>query len=360
MKRLQVYKQRQRLVITSILVLIVGVVMWIAILNVNFVPSGSILAASQQNDQQLFHLIDVTSGAIKAMPPDGGHRLPVNARNFTFSADGQRMAFVGTTEGNKYQIYIAHADGSNVLALSAGPHDSNPQLAPDGKTIIFVRSRDYFTALFAVDVDTGRETQLTEYTNDLEPNWSPDGQRVVFTTSRDGFQELYTMNPDGSALHRLTNNELQNDLRAQFSPDGQWIGYMSNYSVGDGSAEIWLMHADGSDQKQLTQNDVDDMYPIWSPDGCRIAFMTSHADHRGSDISVYELATRQLSQVTHVPEYAYDPQWSPDGRWIAYVNDPASSGGQRTLQLISADGRESRSLLTDPEQSFGWGIIWLH
>jgi Tol biopolymer transport system component len=358
MNLLQVYKQRPRLVITGLLLLIAAAGIGLAISNISFAPSGSILLAFQRDDQQLFHALNVISGEIKSIPTEGARRLPINARQFSFSTDSKRMAFAGTTEGNNNQIYMANADGSNVLALSAGPRDSDPQLSPDGKTIVFVRSSDYFSALFAVDVDNGRETQLTDYSNDLEPAWSPDSQRLIFTTSRDGFQELYTMSPDGTELQRMTSNERQNDLYASYSPDGQWIAYMSNYSVSDGTGEIWLMKADGSDQQQLTQNDVDDLYPVWSPDGRRIAFMTSHADHQGSDISVYDLATRAVRQLTHVSEYAYDPQWSPDGRWIAYVEDRASSN-QRTLLVMRADGSEPRLLPTDPDQPVGWGIRWI-
>lgn len=348
MNGLQKFKYRWRLIISGVLLLITAIVLSLTLSNLSFAPSGGILLAFQRDDQQLFHVLNVSSGEITSMPRGGAHRLPLNARQFSFSADGTRMVFVGTTEGNNYKVYLANADGSNVLALSAGPRDSNPQLSPDGKSIVFVRSRDYFSALVAVDTLTGQETQLTDYTNDLEPAWSPDGQQIVFTTSRDGFQELYTMSPDGTTLHRMTRNELQNDLHAAYSPDGQWIAYMSNYSVGDGTAEIWLMQADGSKQQQLTHNDVDDLYPMWSPDSSRIAFMTSHADHRGSDISVYELVTRSAHQLTQASEYAYDPHWSPNSRWIVYVDDHASNN-QHTLQMIHADGSETRPLLTDPD-----------
>ncbi|MEZ4670136.1 MAG: hypothetical protein R3E39_19700 [Anaerolineae bacterium] len=348
----------RRLIVTLVLILMTTFLLWLGISNIHFEPYGNILLAFQADDQRLFNLMDVSSGEVSPIPAGGEPRLPKNAHQFSSSGDGKRLAFAGATEGNVNKIYVANTDGSNVLAISSGPRDSDPQMSPDGTTIIFVRSSNYFSALFSVDVPSGQETQLTDFTNDLEPAWSPDGQRIVFTTSRDGFQELYTMSPDGSALQRMTTNELQNDLHAAYSPDGQWIAYMSNYSVGDGTAEIWLMRADGSEQQRLTENDVDDLYPIWSPDSQKIAFTRVHADHHGSDITVYTLAGRKQLQLTHVPEYAYDPQWSPDSRWLAYVEDLPSKH-ERSLHLIRVDGSEGRLLATDPDLHIGWGIRWL-
>lgn len=259
--------------------------------------------------------------------------------------DGSRLAFIGAQSGPIYRVFVANADGSGARPVSSGPRDSQPAISPDGSQIVFVRSRDFFSALFHVDLATGTERQLTDYTNDLEPNWSPDGSRIVFTTSRDGFQELYTMAPDGSDQRRLTANEGLNDLRAVYSPDGARIAYMTNRSVGDGTGEIWVMDADGANQRRLTDNMLDDRSPTWSPDGRYIGITTATLPPDiETRIAVYDLETDRLRLLTEFGDTgAFGLTWSPDGKWIAYLERFATN--RYRLMAVRPDGTDRRVLL---------------
>ena len=94
------------------------------------------------------------------------------------------------------------------------------------------------------------------------------------------------------------------------SPDGQWLiftmlGHLFRLPVAGGTAE------------QLTFVPYYDTDPVFSPDGSRLAFVS---DRDGSDgnIFVLELATGQITQVTHEP-WAGRPTWSPDGQAIVYL-----------------------------------------
>ena len=50
------------------------------------------------------------------------------------------------------------------------------------------------------------------------------------------------------------------------SLDGK-IAFMSDR---DGDLEVFVMNADGTGVSQLTDNDVNDGWPVWSPDGRRV------------------------------------------------------------------------------------------
>jgi TolB protein len=318
--------------------------------------TGTLLVLLQTDDGPRLHQLSLATGEVE---PFGGLRLG-DARYPVFAPDRQQAVFAAAHHIENgladMRIYVIDRDDAEPRQLTSGPLDGDPQWSPDGKQIVFVRSINFFSALFMVDVVTGEERQLTDYTNDLEPDWSPDGGRIVFTTSRDGFQELYTMSPDGSDLHRLTENENQNDLEAAFSPDGTQIAYMTNYSVGDGTGEIWVMNADGSDQRRLTDNRRDDRLPVWSPDGRKIAFTSTLEDRSGTDVYLYDLDTDELRLLTHQPGHNYGPTWSPDGEWVGYVSRQQSGTHLYAAHVASGD---IQPLLVDDAFRATFNMVWL-
>ena len=69
------------------------------------------------------------------------------------------------------------------------------------------------------------------------------------------------------------------------------------------------MRADGSGQTRLTFNDAFDAFPAWSPDGRRIAFVSS----RDGNDEVYTMradGSRQVNR-TQNPAFDVDPDWQP-------------------------------------------------
>src|SRR5690242_2445984 len=103
--------------------------------------------------------------------------------------------------------------------LSEDPTDADPQVSPDGRTVVFSREivsglpfpDETGRAIFAIGIDGGGLRQLTgggpEGESDVEPAFYPSGESVIFDRAAGptGDGDLYSVRLDGSGLRRLTD-----------------------------------------------------------------------------------------------------------------------------------------------------------
>lgn len=143
---------------------------------------------------------------------------------------------------------------------------------------------------------------------------------------------LYFMNADGSG-HRSAGAA---DDFPVFSPDGRKIAF----GGGSQNPRFYVANADGSGRRSLTPPGVYDysVWGAWSPDGKKIAYTRNVA--REGDLGIFVVNTDGTGRRKLVPgEGQHDPVWSPDGRRILY-----SVWGRDTFFLVDADGKRKHPL----------------
>jgi TolB protein len=109
-----------------------------------------------------------------------------------------------------------------------------------------------------------------------------------------------------------------------------------------GNSEVYVISADGSGERRLTERPEGDSSAIWSPDGARIAFVSSSQDGTAGGIFVMDADGANARQLTDVP--LAGPAWSPDGRWIAAVSSHGYQGGYPEIYLVAVDGSGMQQL----------------
>jgi serine/threonine protein kinase len=168
--------------------------------------------------------------------------------------------------------------------------------------------------------------------SDFDPNIS---QMIYFASSENGLFDLFLMNLRTGEQIRLTQNQGDN-LYPMLSPDGKRIAFQSNR---DGQYDIFVMDLASRESVKLIALDGDQLMPAWSPDGRYIVFAS---DTRGD--GTYDLA-RVESDGTSKAEVVYSdglrnnhPRYSPDGRYLTFMNGSANDA--RDWRVLVFDWRD--------------------
>lgn len=236
---------------------------------------------------------------------------------------------------------------------------ADPRLSPDGRLVAFVVTRidrdesEYRSAIWVVPTD-GPESprRLTSGVKaDAAPRFSPDGTRLAFVSDRDGEKkQLYVLPLQGGEPQRLT--DLPEDVEAPvWSPDSTRLAFVSRVRdsayeeeedrrrrprrftrlqykldnvgwTGDRRSHLFTVAADGSTGPvQLTSGDFEHAAPSWSPDGRRIAVVSSRSDDWDIELVAHlflvDAGGGEPEQLTSGESFYTVPAWSPDGRLIA-------------------------------------------
>ena len=150
-------------------------------------------------------------------------------------------------------------------------------------------------------------------------------EQILFVSKRDGNQEIYKQ-VFGGKLKRLTFDG-GSDFDPALSPDGTKMAYVSTINQ---SFEIAVMDLKSGKRQQLTFSLERDLRPTWAPDGKRIAFSS---DRDGIfDLYLMNPDGKNVQKMFKDNEYRREPAWSPNGKHIAY----AQADKQKAIRAFGA------------------------
>ena len=292
---------------------------------------------------------------------------------------------------------------------------NSPQISPDGKRILFVRSQpDYVkdrsqSDLMLIDVKTKKIMQMTFNRRGLaSPRWSPDGSQIAFLMSTnvegvsDPQEEIFVMRMDGGDPRPVTKAPNGIDGFA-WSPNGSQFAFITQddnpykkqieqhndafeihandylHTATAIPSHLWVISSAGGTAKRLTSGSwsLGTVDPgatselTWSPDGGQIAFVHFPTpligDSLGGVIDVVDVRTGKRIPLTGNNGLEGAPDFAPAGNLISYSRnlngDDTNGNGIYVTRVGGGPGKDIRAQIGRNINGTAWDPdgkgIWL-
>jgi len=229
---------------------------------------------------------------------------PASPQEVVAAKKVDRVAWVDYAEG-KRNAYTAAAPLFAPVKLTNFTKDdgimmSAIRISDDGSTVVFLRgeqpNREGWSPDPTADPNGPEHAIWAAHTNAPGSAW-----RVVDAANP-------ALAPDGSAILFVKDGQI---YRAKLTP----VKPASEMDRGEKPfIQEWGVQSD----------------PQWSPDGKKIAFVSTRTDH--SFIVVYDVASRNVKYLSPSVDFDTMPLWMADSRHLIFVRQPGLPFGQQTQQ----------------------------
>ncbi|MGE0439671.1 MAG: prolyl oligopeptidase family serine peptidase [Gemmatimonadales bacterium] len=288
----------------------------------------------------------------------------------------------------------------------------DPQISPDGKTIVFSRSHvdkmtdSWASEIWVMDADGGRPRFLTKGGG---PVWSPDGTRIAYLAAADSPKgaQIFVRWMDAEGATSQVTRVTETPRSIHWSPNGEWLSFGMFVAKANpwpiempappagakwtapprvvdqlhfrldrvgfketGFVHLFVVPAEGGTPRQLTSGDwsVGAAFDgiafaanhAWTPDGRTILFdglAEARADTTFKESYLYsvDVASGAMRRLITERGFWAGPVVSPDGKLVAFGGREHLPVVWQTsdLQVMNIDGTGRRNLSRGIDREVG-------
>lgn len=82
--------------------------------------------------------------------------------------------------------------GTDIQLTSSPENETFPAWSSNGKQIAYIKEVNGATDLYVIDLETGKERQITNDGKTTNAVWSPEGNRIAYQSERNGNLDIYS------------------------------------------------------------------------------------------------------------------------------------------------------------------------
>ena len=303
---------------------------------------ATVTSAQERRAPTIDDLLNLVQVSAPELSPDGKQVIYVKSELKKWS-DNKRVT----------SIWIANADGSDHRQLLGSDKDRSPSWSPDGRYVAFLSTRDQAenardaagAQIWLLRMSGGGEaTKLTDHKAAVRSiKWSDDSTRIFFTAE------------DEDTLKDARKNSIGDGIFVDEGANGQGRGSFSN---------VWVITIADKHMRQLTtgRNFIGDFVP--SADGKRVAYTTRPNNVRNqqnlSEVFIVDTDTATSNQLTKNEAPENNIAWTPDGKAVTYVapSDKTWELAQGNLYIHPVEGGGSPTMLSGKFQGDIGRYFW--
>ena len=334
-----------------------GLISWsgnFQIAGTYYITVRHVVETAGDGSDKSYYLLEVQGEGVSLAPP-GPPATPTpqptrpRPKSIAPSAPRGKLVFQTTWGG---PFYVISASGTGLRRITDG---MDPTWSPDGTRIAFVRWREP-RGLWVVDVGSGNEWRVFDWSETRWPSWSPDGSQILFSRQHGGRLEegqrcflgfCFTIPPHPHwtlGLVRLPDGDFREPPASQFSLAPEWSPSGDRMVYADEQG-LRVQSEDGEVSYLLTR-DASDTGAAWSPDSSQVSFTRRQHDHW--EVYVVAADGRNPTRLTVTPRKpsgqvgnSAAPAWSPDGQYLAFLTDRS---GEWEIWIMQANGSAPRPM----------------
>jgi dipeptidyl aminopeptidase/acylaminoacyl peptidase len=242
------------------------------------------------------------------------------------------LALLVVGVASAFRVAAAQAPAFTLDAALGAPFPSGLVASPGGGKVAWILDAQGSRNIWVAEPSANgsfTSRQLTRYSGDIGVEigalaWSPDGRTLVFERGGEPNPQSLPLGTTPGQLWSIAVGDtaprlLGDGSSAAIAPKGNIVAYSARTT-------IVLVSLDGTGKPQTIVRDAGrDGSLRWSPDGSRLAFVSSRGDH--SLVGVYDVGRKSIAWLTPSVDRDVSPIWSPDGGQIAFIRIPAASPG---------------------------------